>query len=95
MESSEIRPNTFFIILMAQYDRAVVPLSAVVKDYIPRLTEAKMLRKTLAGQVHLPITRIEGSQKSASGVHISDLADYIDERRETALKECHQLTGRS
>lgn len=92
MDSSEIRPNTFFI-LMAQYNRAVIPLSIVVKDYFPHLTETKLLRKALAGQVRLPITRIEGSQKSARGVYISDLADYIDERRAKALKECHQLSG--
>jgi hypothetical protein len=36
MESSEIRPNTFFI-LMAQYNRAVAPLSAAVKDYFSQM----------------------------------------------------------
>jgi Pyocin activator protein PrtN len=93
IEGDEMRPNTFFI-LMAQYNRTVIPLSTVVKDYFPHLTEAK-LRKALAGQVELPITRIEGSQKAARGVHISDLADYIDDRRAKALKECCQLNGRS
>jgi Pyocin activator protein PrtN len=94
MDSSEMRPNTFFI-LMAQHNRAVVPLSTLAQDYFPHLTEAKLLRKALAGQVDLPITRIDASQKSARGVHISDLADYIDERRARAVKECRQLSGRN
>jgi hypothetical protein len=58
MESSDIRPN-MFLVLLAQYNRAVVPLSTVVKDYFPQLTEAKLLRKALGSQVQLPITRIE------------------------------------
>jgi hypothetical protein len=77
---------------MAQYNCAIIPLSTEVNDYFPHLTEAKLLRKTLAGQVRLPITRIERSQKSARGVHICDLADYIDEQWAKALKECHQLS---
>jgi hypothetical protein len=35
--------------------------------------------------------RIEKSQKSAKGVHIQDLADYIDARRAEAGKELEQM----
>ena len=45
----------------------------------------------LAGEIPLPIARIESSQKCAKGVPISDLAVYIDMRIETARKECEQL----
>jgi hypothetical protein len=38
------------------------------------------------------ITKIDGSRKSARGVHIGDLAGYTDERRAKALKERRQLT---
>jgi hypothetical protein len=88
-----MRPNTAFL-LMAQYDgAAVIPLEFVVRDYFRHLSVEKMLRKILAGDIQLPIVRIEGSQKAAKGVHLSDLADYLDKRREQALKECRQLSG--
>lgn len=32
--------------------------------------------------------RIEGSNKSAKGIHVGDLAKYIDERRAATQKEC-------
>jgi len=47
----------------------------------------------LAGQIKLPIIRIEDSQKAAKGVHLTDLADYLDQQREKALKESRQLSG--
>jgi len=33
------------------------------------------------------------TQKSAKGVHIVDLANYIDARREAAIKEAKQLAS--
>lgn len=88
-----MRPNTAFL-LMAQYNgAAVIPLEFVVRDYFRHLTVEKMLRKILNGEIRLPIVRIEGSQKAAKGVHLSDLADYLDQQREKALKECRQLGG--
>ena len=79
---------------MAQYNgAAVVPIESVCRDYFRHLTVEKLLRKILAGQIALPILRMELSQKSARGVHLSDLANYLDKRREAALKECQQLCG--
>ena len=93
MSDIDMRPSTFWL-LMAQYRGcAVVPLSTVCRDFFPHLTEKKMLQKALAGQIALPIIRIESGQKSARGVHLADLAAYIDNRREAALKECRQLSG--
>jgi pyocin activator protein PrtN len=46
------------------------------------------------GDLALPIVRIETSQKAQRGVHLVDLAAYIDKRRAAAVKECCQLTGR-
>ncbi|MGZ5829371.1 MAG: pyocin activator PrtN family protein [Xanthobacteraceae bacterium] len=43
--------------------------------------------------IALPVVRMETSQKSARGVHLCDLADYLDKRRAAALKECQQLYG--
>jgi Pyocin activator protein PrtN len=79
-------------LLMAQYDGlAVIPIEWVCRDYFRHLTVEKFLRKALAGEISLPIVRMEGSQKSAKGVHVNDLAAYLDKQTEAARKECEQL----
>lgn len=83
--------NTAFI-LMAQYSgRAIIPLEQVCKDYFTHLTTEMFQRKVMAGQIKIPITRIEQSQKSAKGIHITDLGIYLDQQRDSALKELRQL----
>ena len=83
--------NTAFV-LMAQYNgKAIISLEQVCTDYFTHLTPDMFQRKVLAGQIQLPITRLEPSQKSARGVHISDLALYLDRQREAARLECAQL----
>lgn len=73
---------------MAQYEgRVIIPADIVRRDYFPHLSLAKFLRKTSAGEIELPLTRAERSQKSAKGVHLQDLALYLDKRREIALSE--------
>lgn len=86
--------NTAFL-LMAQYNaQAVIPVDKVVKDYFPHLSTDKFLRKVATGEIKIPLTRIEGgSQKAAKGVHLTDLASYIDDRRAAAVKEARQLAG--
>jgi len=77
---------------MAQYDGlAVIPLDIVCRDYFRHLTVEKLVRKVMRGEIALPITRIERSQKAAKGVHIDDLAAYLDRQAEAARKECEQL----
>ncbi|WP_040440062.1 pyocin activator PrtN family protein [Roseibium aggregatum] len=85
--------RTVFI-LMAQYDGlAVVPTDRVVADYFPHLTRMKFLRKISAGEIKLPVVRSDPkSQKSARGISIQDLANYLDERRSAAVKEMEALT---
>lgn len=79
--------------LLAQYDGlAVIPLEWVRRDYFRHFSSVeKLLRKVQAGEIALPIVRIEGSQKCAKGVHLSDLASYLDKQAEAARKECEQL----
>jgi len=86
--------NTLFL-LMAQYDgRAVIPLNEVCLDYM-HLTVEKFKRKRLDGEIDIPVVRLGAdSQKAALGIHIKDLADYIDRQREKAAKEQNQLMGR-
>ena len=80
------------MMLLAQYDGlAVIPIEWVCRDYFRHLTPEKFQRKVLAGDISLPMVRMEGSQKSAKGVHIADLAAYLDKQTEAARKECEQL----
>jgi hypothetical protein len=80
------------MILLAQYDGlAVIPIELVCRDYF-HMTPEKFLRKVLAGEIALPIVRMDNSsQKTAKGVHVTDLAAYIDKQAEAARKECEQL----
>lgn len=84
--------NTAFL-LMAQYDgKAIIPIHIVCRDYFSHLTPAKLIQKISAGDIALPLVRIEASQKCAKGVHLSDLAHYLDIRAEAARKEINALT---
>lgn len=58
--------------------QAIISTEQVCTDYFTHLTPDMFQRKVLAGQIQLPITRLEASQKSARGVHIADLAIYLD-----------------
>lgn len=82
---------------MAQYDaQAIIPVSLVVRDYFPHLTIENFVRKVSIGEIKIPLVRIEaGSQKAAKGVHLLDLAQYIDCRRAAALKELSRLSKTS
>ncbi|MBA1232657.1 Pyocin activator protein PrtN [Pseudomonas viridiflava] len=87
--------NTLFL-LMAQYEgRAVIPIDRICVDYM-HLTVEKFKRKRLNGEIDIPVVRLGAdSQKAALGIHIQDLADYIDRQREKAAKEQNQLMGRA
>lgn len=89
------RMNTVFL-LMAQYNaQAIIPVATVVKDYFPHLTTENFVRKVSMGDINIPMVRIEPkSQKSAKGVHVNDLAQYLDARRAAAVKEALQLCSR-
>jgi len=87
--------NTLFL-LMAQYDgQAVIPLDRVCADYM-NLTVEKFKRKCLDGEINIPIVRLGAeSQKAALGIHLRDLADYIDRQRERATVEQKKLMGKA
>lgn len=80
--------------LAARYEGLpVIPAERVCKDYFAPLTLPKFLRKIAEGAIKLPLVRMEDSQKAAKGVHVRDLAAYIDERREAAQREYNKLHG--
>lgn len=85
--------NTAFF-LMAQYSaKAVIPVEDVCRDYFPHLTPEMFVRKVSAGKLNIPMIRMDSSQKCAKGIHINDLAQYLDDRQAAAQKEARQLAG--
>jgi hypothetical protein len=85
--------NTIFL-LMAQYDaKVIIPIDTVCRDFFAPLTLPILLRKISVGEIPLPLVRMEKSQKCAKGVHLIDLAIFIDEKRAAAVKERDQICG--
>lgn len=90
----EVSVNTAFL-LMAQYEgAAIIPAELVCRDYFQHLDTPKFIRKADAGEIDLPLVRIEGSVKSARGVLLADLASYIDARAAEARDENDRIHGR-
>jgi len=86
--------NTAFL-LLAQYDgMAIIPLERVCADYFSHLTPEKLKMKIAAGDIDLPLVAIEKSQKAARGIHLSDLAAYLDAQHQKAKIEHEKLMGR-
>jgi hypothetical protein len=80
---------------MAQYDgMAIIPAELVCRDYFQHLDTPKFIRKADAGEIDLPLMRIEGSAKSARGVLLTDLAAYIDARAAEARRLNDKIHGR-
>jgi hypothetical protein len=86
--------NTLFL-LMAQYDgQAVIPLARVCADYM-NLTVEKFKHKQMTGEIDIPVVRLGAqSQKAGLGIHLKDLAEYIDRQRTKAALENDKLMNR-
>lgn len=85
--------NTLFL-LMAQYNgKAVVSIDELCRDYFSHLTPEKFLRKAQTGEIAIPVVRIERSQKAAKGVHLQDLANYLDACRASAARELKAMNS--
>jgi hypothetical protein len=85
------RPATVFLLMAQYHGKAVISVDEVCRDYFPHLDSTKFIRKVGAGDIAIPMIRMEASQKTAKGVHINDLAEYIDRQAHAARKECRQL----
>jgi hypothetical protein len=86
--------NTAFL-LMAQYEGvAVIPAELVCRDYFRHLDTPKFIRKVDAGEIDLPLVKIEGSLKASRGVQLVDLAAYLDARAREARDLNDKLHGR-
>ena len=69
-----------------------VPIEDVCRDYFSHLNPTKLVQKISAGEIAIPLVRMEASQKCAKGIHLVDLAKYLDARVEAARKEMMALT---
>jgi hypothetical protein len=85
------RPATVFLLMAQYHGKAVISVGEICRDYFPHLDPTKFIRKVGSGEIVIPMIRMEASQKAAKGVHINDLADYIDRQANAARKECWQL----
>lgn len=82
------------LILMAQYDgRAIIPLWEICRDYFNHLTPDAFVEKAKAGEIQIPIVYMDDGKRSPRGVHLADLAAYIDRRTKSARATCRKLTG--
>ena len=81
-----MRDFTTLHLLADRYERRpIIPLEEVRSDWFPHLTKEMFARKISSRDIPLPVIRIEPSQKAPRGVHLRDLAEYIDARRSEAL----------
>ncbi|WP_170515011.1 pyocin activator PrtN family protein [Ruegeria atlantica] len=83
--------DTRFLLLARYNGLPIIPLEQVRDNFFQHLSLSKLLRKINGFQVALPLIRTDLSQKSHRGVHIEDLANCLDERREKALREFNQF----
>ncbi|ATG43763.1 Pyocin activator protein PrtN [Phaeobacter piscinae] len=80
------------IMMMAMYNaQAIIDSETVARDWF-KLSVGKFHEKIRSGEIRLPqVLMEEESQKCAKGVHLMDLAEYVDTRRATAEKELKQM----
>ncbi len=85
--------NTAFLLMAQYHGAAIIPVEYVCRDYFSHLDVPKFVRKVSEGDIAIPMVRMENSQKCAKGIHLQDLADYLDARRAAALKEYRSLAS--
>ena len=85
---------TIFLLMARYQGLPVIPVELVCRDFFQHLSPQKFVQKVERGDLAIPLVRIEASQKAAKGVHLNDLAAYLDQQHAAAVKECQQLNGR-
>lgn len=83
--------NTVFL-LMAEFNTPTIPLSTIAERYLG-MSIATANKKANLGELDIPSFRLDSGQKAPRIVHISDLADYIDKKREAAKKELEEINN--
>lgn len=93
MSKDHMALNTAFLLMAPYNGAAVIPVESVCRDYFSHLDLTKFIRRVNEGDIKIPMVRIEDSRKSAKGIHLQDLANYIDDRRNEEQKELKQVWG--
>lgn len=78
------------MLLMAQYEKPMIPLKEICADYFGMAPVTAAQRAT-AGNLPVPAMRMGKSQKCPWFVHIHDLAQFIDDQRAQAVEEWQQV----
>ena len=84
--------NTVWLLMAQHGGKPIIPAEDVARDHF-EMDRQTFLRKVADGRIALPLVRMEGSQKSAKGVYLHDLAEFIDQRRADARREYELLHG--
>lgn len=85
--------RTVFLLMNQFNGRAVIPLHEVCAAYFPELKLPALIRSVESGKIPLPVMRFYTGHRVSRGVHLQDLADYVDKHRAAAVKERNQLCG--
>ena len=87
-----MRPTLW--LLASRYDGLpVIPVEIVCRDYFSHMKPDQFVRQAERGDIPLPIVRMTESQKSAKGVALQSLADFLDKKMGAAEKELLKMTG--
>ncbi|MDX7993213.1 pyocin activator protein PrtN [Xenorhabdus sp. psl] len=78
------------LLLMAEFETSQIPLSIISERYL-KMSPGTAERKANEGKLNIPTYKLTDSQKSPRIVHVNDLAAYIDEQRELAVKEVERM----
>jgi len=77
--------NTMFL-LMAEFETSTIPLATIAERYLG-MRPVTADKKAGCGELPIPTFRMDNSQKCPRMVHVSDLAEFIDNQRKAAKKE--------
>lgn len=83
--------NTVFL-LMAEFETATIPLSQIAERYL-HMNASTANRKAIYGKLDIPTFKMDDGQKSPRFVHVQDLAEFIDKKREQAKKELESVNN--
>lgn len=82
--------NTTFL-LLARYNKELLALEDICEEYFA-CSRHTAIQRAKSKQLPVKCFQIGNSQKSPWFVHVSDLANLIDERREEASQEWHKAS---
>ena len=86
--------KTLFL-LMAQYDgQVIIPVDTVCADYFSHLSPKNLRQNIAHGKIDIPLVQMDSSRQSARGVHVRDLAAYLDKQHQAAKDDHERLWGR-